>query len=174
MLAPGLRPAVTVGAQCQCRAIDADGKSATWPSRRSSSCAAGRPPDIVSPWGERVDALGVRDRPGAQDGEMATGHQVQLGAWDEAGELAALGDGHEAVAPTVQHECRDAHVRKAPPDVVAVAGFELAADSAPAVALGDGGNSGQQPRAPPASDLRDGRRSASGSAPAAGARGITR
>ena len=80
---------------------------------------------------------------------MATGHQVQLGAWDEAGELAAVGDGHEAVAPTVQHECRDAHVPQTASDVVAVAGCELAAQPVPAVALGGGGDSGQQSRAPP-------------------------
>ena len=51
--------------------------------------------------GERVNELGVRVRLGAQDGEMPAGHQVELGAGDEAGELAAVGDRHDAVAPAV-------------------------------------------------------------------------
>ena len=60
--------------------------------------------------GERVNARGVRHRLGAQDSEMPAGHQVELGAGDQAGELATVGDGHHAVAPAVQHERRDVHV----------------------------------------------------------------
>ena len=89
---------------------------------------------------------------------MATGHQVQLGAWDGARELAAVGDGHEAVAPTVQHECRDAHVPQTASDVVAVAGSELAAQPVPAVALGVRRRVWPTVSCAAASDLRDGRR----------------
>ena len=93
---------------------------------------------------------------------MAAGHQLELGAGDEGCELAAVGDGHKAVAPAVQHERWDAYVGETPSDVVAVAGFELAAYSVSAVPLGGGGDSGQQPGAPARANRRGGRRRASG------------
>ncbi len=48
---------------------------------------------------ERVNARAVRHRLGAQDSEMAAGHQVDLGAGDEAGELATVGDERQSPHP---------------------------------------------------------------------------